>query len=130
MPERPRRRDGRRAVSAHGVRAGRRARARPGGGGAGARVEVGGGGGRVVRGVVEHGRVGPVRAGGGGGRGRRVALLLQAGLRHAQGRRRGEAAGPAVKEVENIVTNRVLQRFTSVCKKFTLRSGRNRRIQY
>ena len=109
MPERPRRRDGRRAVSAHRVRAGRRARARrPGGGGARARVEVGGGGGRVVRGVVEHGRVGPVRAGGGGRGRRRVALLLQAGLRHAQGRRRGEAAGPAVKEVEGIVSNRVL----------------------
>ena len=111
MPERPRRRDGRRPVSPHGVRAGgRRARARPGGGGARARVEVGGGGGRVVRGVVEHGRVGPVRAGRGGCGRRRVALLLQAGLRHAQGRRGGEAAGPAAKEVEGIVLNRVFQR--------------------
>ena len=56
----------------------------------------------MVRGVVEHGRVGPVRAGRGGGGRRRVALLLQAGLGHAQGRRGGEAAGPAAKEVEGI----------------------------
>ena len=111
MSERPRRRDGRRPVSPHGVRGGRRARPRPRGRGARPRVEVGGGGGRVVRGVVEHGRVGPVRAGRGGGGGRRVALLLQAGLRHAQGRRGGEAAGPAVKEVEDVVLGKAQIQF-------------------
>ena len=49
------------------------------------------------RGVVEHGRVGV--GGRGGGRRSRVALLLQAGLGHAQGRRGGEAAGSAERRV-------------------------------
>ena len=67
------------------------------GGGARPGVEVG-----VVRGVVEHGRVGVRRGGGGGGRGGGgVALLLQARLRHAQRRRRREAAGAAAKERED-----------------------------
>ena len=100
MSKRAGRGHGRRSVPSgpHGVR-GRRSRRRPGGGGARPRVEVGR---RVVRGVVEHGRVGAV-GGRGGGRRRRVALLLQAGLGHAQGRGGGEAAGSAENEVENVV---------------------------
>ena len=72
----------------------------------------------LLVGGPEHVAALPAAAARRGGGGRGVALLLQAGLRHTQGRRRGEAAGPAVKEVEGIVLNRVFQRFTSGCKKF------------
>lgn len=113
MSKRPGRGHGRRSVAPgpHGVR-GRRGR-RPSGGGARPRVEVGRG--RVVRGVVEHGRVG-VGSGRGGRRSSRVALLLLQG--HAQGRGRRVAAGSTENEREILFTTSVIKQIEATFFRF------------